>query len=45
LDAARESFTSGIAVAAGVGAFVLLATAVAAWFLLRGQELNAGDEL
>jgi DHA2 family multidrug resistance protein-like MFS transporter len=45
LDAARESFTNGIAVAAGVGAFVLLATAVAAWFLLRGQELNAGDEL
>ncbi|TDW23933.1 MFS transporter [Kribbella kalugense] len=45
LDAARESFANGIAIAAGVGAFVLLATAVAAWFLLRGQELNAGDEL
>ncbi|WP_328998186.1 MFS transporter [Kribbella sp. NBC_00709] len=44
VDAARESFTNGIANAAGVGAFVLLATAVAAWFLLRGQELNVGNE-
>ncbi|MGZ0147385.1 MFS transporter [Kribbella sp. WER1] len=40
LDAAREAFAHGVAIAAGVGAVVLLATAVAAWFLLRGQELK-----
>ncbi|GAA1596095.1 MFS transporter [Kribbella hippodromi] len=40
LDAARQSFASGVATAAGVGAVVLLATAVAAWFLLRGQSLS-----
>lgn len=44
LDAARQSFADGIAVAAGVGAAVLLATAVAAWFLLRDQELGTGNE-
>ncbi|MGW0333769.1 MFS transporter [Streptomyces sp. NPDC003011] len=42
LDAARESFVEGLALAAGVGAAVLLATAVAAWFLLRGQRLDGG---
>ncbi|MGW7680102.1 MFS transporter [Kribbella sp. NPDC054772] len=40
LDAARQSFANGVATAAGVGAVVLLATAVAAWFLLRGQSLG-----
>ena len=40
LDAARESFAHGVSIAAGVGAVVLLATAVAAWFLLRGQRLS-----
>jgi DHA2 family multidrug resistance protein-like MFS transporter len=40
LDAARESFAHGVSIAAGVGAAVLLATAVAAWFLLRGQRLG-----
>jgi len=40
LDAARESFAHGVSIAAGVGAVVLLATAVAAWFLLRGQRLG-----
>ena len=39
LEAARTSFVDGVDVAAGVGAAVLLAAAVAAWFLLRGQEL------
>ncbi|MDL5200479.1 MFS transporter [Streptomyces sp. ALI-76-A] len=42
LDAARESFVDGLALAAGVGAAVLLVTAVAAWFLLRGQRLDGG---
>jgi DHA2 family multidrug resistance protein-like MFS transporter len=40
LDAARQSFVDGLALAAGVGAVVLLAAAVAAWFLLRGQRLE-----
>ncbi|HEY3561671.1 MAG TPA: MFS transporter [Kribbella sp.] len=40
LDAARESFAHGVSIAAGVGAVVLLATAVTAWFLLRGQKLE-----
>lgn len=37
--AAQDAFTDGLRVAAGVGSAVLLATAVAAWFLLRGQKL------
>ncbi|MGW7608339.1 MFS transporter [Streptomyces sp. NPDC054766] len=41
LTAARESFVDGLALASGAGAAVLLATAVAAWFLLRGQKLEA----
>jgi DHA2 family multidrug resistance protein-like MFS transporter len=40
LTAARESFVDGLALASGAGAAVLLATAVAAWFLLRGQKLE-----
>jgi DHA2 family multidrug resistance protein-like MFS transporter len=40
LTAARESFVDGLALASGAGAAVLLATAVAAWFLLRGQRLE-----
>ncbi|MCK7626985.1 MFS transporter [Streptomyces sp. RS10V-4] len=39
LKAAQDSFVSGVDTAAGVGAVVLLGAAVAAWFLLRGQEL------
>ncbi|MGW0612456.1 MFS transporter [Streptomyces sp. NPDC002788] len=42
LDAARTAFVDGLALAAGVGAAVLLAAAVAAWFLLRGQRLESG---
>ncbi|MFD8363941.1 MFS transporter [Streptomyces hygroscopicus] len=42
LDAARQSFVDGLGLAAGAGAAVLLATAVAAWFLLREQELDGG---
>jgi DHA2 family multidrug resistance protein-like MFS transporter len=39
LDAARQSFVEGLTLTAGIGAAVLLATAVAAWSLLRGQKL------
>ncbi|MFE6665585.1 MFS transporter [Streptomyces sp. NPDC057697] len=39
---AQDSFVEGLRLAAGVGAAVLLATAVAAWFLLRGQRLEDG---
>ncbi|MFF3614107.1 MFS transporter [Streptomyces sp. NPDC002580] len=41
LDVARDSFVDGLAIASGVGAAVLLATAVAAWFLLRGRRLES----
>ncbi|MFI1288685.1 MFS transporter [Streptomyces sp. NPDC020792] len=39
LHAARESFVHGLHLASGAGAAVLLATALAAWFLLKGQKL------
>ncbi|MGQ4513611.1 MFS transporter [Streptomyces sp. DW26H14] len=39
LAAAQESFMSGLRVAAGGGALILLLTAGAAWVLLRGQRL------
>ncbi|MFV0137036.1 MFS transporter [Streptomyces sp. HMX87] len=42
LDAARQAFVDGLTLAAGLGAAVLLAAAVAAWFLLRGQKLEDG---
>ncbi|MGW0873155.1 MFS transporter [Streptomyces sp. NPDC002740] len=43
LSSARGAFVDGLTVASGAGAAVLLATAVAAWFMLRGQHLeNAG---
>ncbi|MFY4719863.1 MFS transporter [Streptomyces sp. LaBMicrA B280] len=43
LDAARDAFVHGLHLASGAGAAVLLGTAVAAWFLLKGQRLeNAG---
>ncbi|WP_299541642.1 MFS transporter [uncultured Streptomyces sp.] len=40
--AAQDAFVEGMRAAAGVGAAVLLAAAVAAWFLLRGQKLEDG---
>ncbi|MFD5626740.1 MULTISPECIES: MFS transporter [unclassified Streptomyces] len=39
MDSARAAFVDGLTLAAGIGAVVLLGTAVAAWFLLRGQKL------
>ncbi|GHB40254.1 DHA2 family multidrug resistance protein-like MFS transporter [Streptomyces umbrinus] len=44
LTAARTAFVDGIALAAGLGAAVLLAASVAAWVLLRGQKLGDGAE-
>ncbi|MFE0136418.1 MFS transporter [Streptomyces sp. NPDC059037] len=44
LASAQEAFVDGLRLAAGVGAAVLLATAVAAWFLLRGSKLEDGVE-
>ncbi|WP_329397253.1 MFS transporter [Streptomyces melanogenes] len=44
LSAARDAFTDGFQTAAAVGSAVLFATAIAAWFLLRGQRLEEGLE-
>ncbi|MGW2746402.1 MFS transporter [Streptomyces sp. NPDC001450] len=41
LDAASSSFVQGLQIASAAGAAVLLATAAAAWFLLRGQKLES----
>ncbi|MER7571979.1 MFS transporter [Streptomyces sp. NPDC126514] len=41
LDAARQSFVDGLALAAGAGATVLLLASVAAWFMLRHQKLES----
>ncbi|MDH6630213.1 DHA2 family multidrug resistance protein-like MFS transporter [Streptomyces sp. LBL] len=40
LDAARQSFVDGLTLATGTGAAVLLAAAMAAWFMLRNQHLD-----
>lgn len=37
LDAARESFSSGLAIASGVGAALMLSSAVTVWLLLRDR--------
>ncbi|MFD0269520.1 MFS transporter [Streptomyces sp. NPDC127106] len=42
LDSARQAFVDGLHYASGVSALVLLGTAVAAWFLLKGQKLQEG---
>ncbi|MEW2086239.1 MFS transporter [Streptomyces sp. NPDC005283] len=44
LSAAQDAFTDGFQTAAAIGAAVLFATAVAAWFMLRGQKLEEGLE-
>ncbi|MGW0625206.1 MFS transporter [Streptomyces sp. NPDC002758] len=41
LTAARDSFVHGLQLASGAGAAVLLATAAAAWFMLKGQRLES----
>ncbi|MEU3341491.1 MFS transporter [Streptomyces sp. NPDC006668] len=41
LSSAREAFVDGLSLAAGAGAIVLLATAIAAWFMLRNQRLDS----
>lgn len=43
LTAARDSFVHGLHLASGAGAAVLLATAAAAWFLLKNQKLESND--
>ncbi|MCQ9181394.1 MFS transporter [Streptomyces sp. IBSBF 2953] len=40
LTSAREAFVDGMSVASAVGAAVLLATAAAAWFMLRNERLE-----
>ncbi|MFE0702631.1 MFS transporter [Streptomyces sp. NPDC058872] len=40
VSSAQEAFVDGLRIASGVGAAVLLVTAVAAWFLLKGQKLE-----
>ncbi|MFF4245283.1 MFS transporter [Streptomyces sp. NPDC001822] len=42
VTAAQEAFVNGLRVSAAVGAVVLLATAVAAWFMLRNEKLQEG---
>ncbi|WP_406289267.1 MFS transporter [Streptomyces sp. NBC_00209] len=42
VTAAQDAFVDGLHLASVIGAVVLVATAVAAWFLLRGQELEEG---
>lgn len=44
MDSARTAFVDGLTLAAGIGAVVLLVTAAAAWFLLRGQKLEESAE-
>ncbi|WP_409238766.1 MFS transporter [Streptomyces sp. PA5.6] len=44
LHSAQSAFVDGLRLAAGVGAAVLLATAAAAWFLLKHQKLEDGVE-
>ncbi|MET7734273.1 MFS transporter [Streptomyces sp. NPDC005402] len=38
LSSAREAFVDGLTIAAGAGAAVLLATSIAAWFMLKHQR-------
>ncbi|MGW1781914.1 MFS transporter [Streptomyces sp. NPDC002143] len=44
LASAREAFVDGLSVASGAGAAVLLATALAAWFLLKQQRLEGTEQ-
>ncbi|MGC4950721.1 MFS transporter [Streptomyces sp. DT224] len=42
VSSAQDAFVDGLHLASVIGAVVLVATAAAAWFLLRGQELEEG---
>ncbi|GGZ40582.1 MFS transporter [Streptomyces inusitatus] len=44
LSSARDAFADGFHVAGAVGSAVLLLTALASWFLLKGQKLEDGVE-
>ncbi|OBK23240.1 MFS transporter [Mycobacterium asiaticum] len=44
VTAAKEAFSSGLSVAAGVGSALLLASAVAIWVLLRPASRDKGDD-
>ncbi|WP_067135066.1 MFS transporter [Microtetraspora malaysiensis] len=44
LTAAQDAFTAGLAGTATVGAVVLLATALAAWFLLKGLRQDSAAD-
>ncbi|MFF0448670.1 MFS transporter [Streptomyces sp. NPDC004609] len=44
LASARDAFADGFHVAGAVGSAVLFATAIAAWFLLRGQRLESSPD-
>jgi MFS transporter, DHA2 family, multidrug resistance protein len=43
LDAAKEAFTSGLAIASGVGSILMLISAVAVWLLLRHRLPGAAE--
>ncbi len=43
IGSAKEAFTHGLAAASGVGAVLLLASAVAVWLLLRGRLSSPGS--
>lgn len=45
LAAAREAFTSGLAIAAGAGAVLMLVSALAVWLVLRDARLPGGVEV
>jgi MFS transporter, DHA2 family, multidrug resistance protein len=43
LDAAKEAFTNGLAIASGVGSVLMLISAAAVWFLLRQRLPGAAE--
>ncbi|SEH50869.1 MFS transporter, DHA2 family, multidrug resistance protein [Mycolicibacterium rutilum] len=45
LAAAQEAFTAGLAIAAGVGAVLMLVSALAVWLLLRSAPLPGQSEI
>ena len=45
IAAAREAFTSGLAIAAGAGAVLMLVSALGVWLVLRDARLPGGAEV